>query len=207
MAGTYTVPDFGPSDILTSKKEIIRRVQVDVGNTGFFDAREARYFREFVIPPGTSWWIRVTVPENGIILRTQNITLTDGQMRFRAWRDLTIDANFVAPGTPADAHTNDDALSSGYFPQNGLPSAPDHTLLTDIVQSGAEVSVSGGQCSEAERIRTAGATAQKQSVGFTTDDERGIPPGVYHLELQSLGTGGDATGTYILKFEERTGQG
>lgn len=204
---TYTVPDFGPDDLLTSKKEAIRRVQVDVGNTGFFDGRENRYFREFVIPPGSSWWIQVTVPENGIILRSQNILLSDGQIRFRAWRDLTIDATFVAPGTPADAHTNDAALCSGLFRQNGLPSAPNPATLTQIVHSDAEVSVSGGECSESERIRTSGATAQKQSVGFTADDERGVAAGVYHLELQSLGTGGDAAGTYTLKFEERTGQG
>lgn len=204
---SYKIDGFGPSDLLTSDKEKIRRMQVDVGNTGFFDSREFRYFREFRIPPGSSWWMRVTVPEDGIILRTQNIAITDGQLRFRVWRELTIDATFVAPGTPVDVHTNDLALSSGFFPQNGLPASPPFVGQTEIVQSEAEVSVSGGICSEAERLRTSGATAQKQVVGFTTDDERGVPPGVYHLELQSLGTGGDATGTYTLKFEERLGQG
>lgn len=207
MAGVYTVPDFGPSDLLTSKKETIRRVQVDVGNTGFFDSREFRYFREFDIPVNTSWWIKVVVPIDGIILRTQSISLGSGQLRFRAWRDLTISATFLSPGTPANAHTDDGALCSGVFQQNGLPSAPGFDGATQITQSLAESSVSGGICSEVKRIRTAGATAQQISVGLTTSDERGIPQGTYHLELQALGTGGNATGVYDLKFEERKGQG
>ena len=36
---TYTVPDFGPSDLITSAREGTRRVRVDVAQTGFFEAR------------------------------------------------------------------------------------------------------------------------------------------------------------------------
>lgn len=194
-----------PPWLITSQKENIGRFQVDVGNTGFFDGREFRYFREFDIPTGSSWWIRVVVPANGILIRSQSIRIDEGQLRFRAWRDLTISATFAAPGTPADAHTNDAALCSGLFDQNNLPSAPAYTGLTDITESGAESTVSGGTASEAERIRTAGATAQQISVGVTTSDERGVGPATYYLELQSLGTS-NAIGTYNLKFEERTGQ-
>ena len=47
---TWTVPDFGPSDLLTSEREKYRRVRVDVGQTGFFDGREFRTFKEISIP-------------------------------------------------------------------------------------------------------------------------------------------------------------
>lgn len=36
---TYTVQDFGPSDLLTSNRYKYRRVRVDVGQTGFFEGR------------------------------------------------------------------------------------------------------------------------------------------------------------------------
>lgn len=196
-----------PPWIISSPKENIGRFQVDVGSTGFFDSREFRYFREFNIGVNTSHWIKVVVPSDGIILKSQTITIDSGELRFRAWRDLTISAAFTAPGTPADAHTNEAAVSSGIFVQNGLSSAPAYTRLTQITQSGAETSVSGGICSEVVRIRTSGATAQKVTVGVNTGDERGIPAGTYYLELHSLGTGGGAIGVYTLKFEERTGQG
>lgn len=195
-----------PFDVLTSKKLSVRRLQVDVANTGFFDNRESRYFREFRVPSGQSWWIKVVVPADGIILRNQTLRIDDGRIRFRAWRDLTINANFVQPSTPVDPHTDLTTLCSGHFRQNNLPSAPDHTRLTEITESEAEVSVSGGVCSEVQRLRTSGSTAQAISVGLTTDDERGIGPDTYYLELQNLGSG-DAVGEYILKYEERLGQG
>jgi hypothetical protein len=160
----------------------ISRMQVDVGSTGFFDNRESRYFREFDIPAGVSWWIKVVVPQNGIILRTQEVSVDTGVVRFRAWRDLAIDANFVAPATPTDVHTNTSALVSGLFRQNNLPSAPDYTMLTQITESGAaNQAVSGGICSESKRVRTSNATAQRISVGLTTSDERGIDAGTYYL--------------------------
>lgn len=210
MSGTYPVGGSGGiiSDLMTSDKEVIRRLQVDVANTGFFDNRESRYFREFDIPVNTSWWIKVVVPANGIILRTQAITLGSGQIRFRAWRDLTIDANFVQPLTPANVHTDSSALCSGHFRQNNLPSTPDFSMLTDITESlTANTTPSGGICTEVKRLRTSGATAQAVSVGLTSSDERGIDQGVYYLQLQALGTGGNATGVYDLKYEERLGQG
>ena len=38
---TWTIPDFGPNDLLTSEKESFRRVRVDVAQTGFFEGRGA----------------------------------------------------------------------------------------------------------------------------------------------------------------------
>ena len=43
----FTIPDFGPSDLLTSGREGTRRVRVDVAQTGFFEARERRSFKEW----------------------------------------------------------------------------------------------------------------------------------------------------------------
>lgn len=197
-----------PRKLLTLPDKLgISRLQTDVGSTGFFDNRESRYFREFDIPAGVSWWIKVVVPADGIILKTQEISVDTGAVRFRAWRGLNIDADFVGPGTPADVHTNEDALVSGYFRQNNLPSAPDYTMLTDITESlAANQAVSGGTCSESKRLRTSGATAQRISVGLNTTDERGIDADTYYLQLQNIGSG-NTTGEYVLKFEERTGAG
>jgi hypothetical protein len=69
-----------PQSLQTSNKTGIARVQVDVGNTGFFDNREVRFFREMTIPTGESRWSRVTVDGLGfgIILRLQKLTV-DGR--------------------------------------------------------------------------------------------------------------------------------
>lgn len=183
-------------DVLTSAKEKIRRLQVDVGNTGFFDGREFRYFREFSIPTGGSLFIRVTVPELGIILRLQSLTVDTGAVRFRAWRDATVTgATWTEPASP----------SSGIFANNNLPSAPEYTRLT-VIEESVVGTISGGAVAEVKRVRSAGATAQRTSVGSQFQGERGIGAGSYILQLENL-QNETSTGTYDLIFEERIGQG
>lgn len=46
---TYTIPDFGPSDLLTSSREGTRRLRVDVAQAGFFEGRVAPGVYYFVI--------------------------------------------------------------------------------------------------------------------------------------------------------------
>ena len=185
----------------------LSRLQVDVGSTGFFDGREFRYFREFSIPTGQSIWIKVVVKDDGIILKTQELSLVEGYVKFRAWRDVTLSGvTFVAPSTPAGAADDPSALVSGFFQQNNLPSAPPYTFKTEITQGGNHKTATGGTCSEAEPIRAPNATAQQILVGFDTDDERGVAPGTYYLEVASIGNAA-AVGRYKLKAEERTGEG
>ena len=194
---SYRIADFGPSDILTSPKEVVRRVQVDPGNTGFCDGREFRYFREMTVAANTSAWIRVTVPSEGIIIKEQDIFVDDGAVRFRAWRNLTISGvTWTAPASPA----------SGLYPNNGLPSAEPWSISTTIENGGNHTTINGGTVSEIHRVRSSGATAQRISVGQTNTSERGIPLGVYHLQFEAL-SGQPTTVIYDLRFEERLGQG
>lgn len=175
----------------------VGRLQVDAGNTGFFDGREFRYFREFNIPSGQSVWTRVTVNGNGIILREQNLSVDQGAVRFRAWRNVALTGvTFTAPASPL----------SGIFQNNNLPSAPVQPLVTVIENGGNHSALTGGTVSEIKRVRSSGATAQTESVGSAFQGERGIAPGVYYLQLEALGNNA-ALGVYDLIFEQRLGQG
>lgn len=174
----------------------ISRLQVDVGSTGFFDGREFRYFNEFSIPTGSSVFIRVTVVDDGIILKRQDIGVDTGAVRFRAWRNATVSgATWNPPLSPL----------SGIFNNNNLPSAPSYAKKT-IIESSTEGTISGGTVAEVKRVRSAGATAQRVSVGDSVAMERGIAPGVYDLEFENV-SNDTATGVFNLIFEERTGAG
>ncbi len=59
---TYTVPDFGPNDLLTSSAESFRRVRVDPAQTGFFEGREFCSFYEFSIASGNSVVLKFSCP-------------------------------------------------------------------------------------------------------------------------------------------------
>lgn len=190
--------DFPPW-ILSSEKENIGRVQVDVGNTGFFDNREFRYFREMTIPTTESRWTRVTVDGSGdgIILRLQKLTVDAGAIRFRAWRDTSpAGLTFAAPASP----------TSGVFANNNLPSAPAYTQNTVIENAAQDADPVDGVVAEIIRVRSSGATAQSATVGASVIGERGIAPGVYYLQFENI-SNSSATCVYDLIFEERTGQG
>lgn len=199
---TYTVDQFGPSDLLTSKKFEIRRVQVDPANTGFFDGREFRFFRELSIPAGTSLWTRITVDSggDGIIARSQTIEAEEGTLRFRVWTDtsLTTPPTFSAP----------DGLASNILRNNTLPSAPAHTRTTVFENGGDADPVFNGDpvLLDILRSRSSGSTSKATSNYIQAGGERGIGPGTYWLQFEALGNA-DVTGLYNLIFEERLGQG
>lgn len=195
------------STVLSSNKHPVARLQTDNGSTGFYDNREFRYFREFNIPTGESAWVRITVSEMGIIIRSRTLSLDDGEVKFRIWSDLTLTGvNFVEPSTPAGAADNVSLLCSGHFRQNNLPTAPPYTRLTLIEQGDDHVSATGGVCLDAVTLKTTNATAQRISVGLDSSDERGVSEGVYYLEISNTGNAA-AIGHYDMKYEERIGAG
>jgi len=199
---TYTVDQFGPSDLLTSDRFAVRRVQVDPANTGFFDGREFRFFRELDIPAGTSLWTRITVPsgEDGIIVRNQTVEAEAGTLRFRVWTDtgLTTPPTFSEP----------DGLTSNVLPNNTLPSAPAHTRATVFENGGDADPVFDGDpvLLDILRSRSSGSTSKATSNYIQAGGERGIGPGTYWLQFEALGNA-DVTALYNLIFEERLGQG
>lgn len=185
------------SRMFTQARYPVSRLQVDAGNTGFFDGREMRFFREFNIPSGGSVWTRVTVNSFGIILRLQSITVDNGAIRFRAWRGLTISGvTFELPTSP----------ESGLFLNNNLPSAPSYSPTTVIENGGGHTEVTGGTVAECKRVRSSGSTAQATSIGEDFQGERGIAPDIYHLQLENI-SNTTATGVYDLIYEERLGMG
>ena len=199
---TYTIDQFGPSDLLTSKKFAIRRVQVDVGNTGFFDAREFRFFRELSIPAGQSLWTRITVDSgaDGFIVRSQAIEAEEGTLRFRVWSDTSL--------TNPPVFSPPDGLTSNVLPNNTLPSAPAYTRTTVFENGGDADPVFNGDAILLDilRSRSSGSTSKATSNYIQAGGERGVGPGTYWLQFESIGNS-DVTGLYNLIFEERLGQG
>ena len=189
----FTVPDFGPSDLLTSDKIGARRVQVDVGSTGFSLGQEYRFFFELDIPVGESRWVRVTAPIN-FILRAQNAAVDDGALRFRAWRDATDVGPWAAPASPTSGWFNRNSVAQDKFGYVGQ-------IVVEIGGDGA--ALEDGTVSEIARIKSAGSTAHQATVSGSAGGERGVPAGTYYLQLENTGTG-SLTGVYGFIIEERT---
>lgn len=187
MSGpTYTIQDFGPADLLTSEREGYRRVRVDSGQTGFFEGREFRTFREFSIPTGQSLFIKFVSPID-FILFEQSLTLDAGSVRFTA---LTGSTEATPFNTPLPV------VGKNRMALRPLP----YYVPVILVTTGG--TVTGGTIVEVFRVVAANATAQQQTVGGAAQTERGLPAGTYYLRIENIGNA-TATGVYSLFWEER----
>lgn len=186
---TYTVPDFGPNDLLTSSAESFRRVRVDPAQTGFFEGREFRTFYEFSIAGGTSVVLKFSCPVD-FILFAQKLTVDAGSIRLSAITGATESTPFntAMPVIGKNRMASRRKYPGGYY-----------AAQATIASGGT---ITGGTVVEVVRVVSNGATAQQSTVGGQTSDERGLPAGAYYLKLEKIGLGA-ATGVYSLFWEER----
>lgn len=182
---TYTIPDFGPADLLTSKREGFRRVRVDVAQTGFFEGREFRSFVEFNIPSGQSVVYKFSIPVN-FILFEQNMTVDAGGVKYTA----EIGGAFGGTFSTALPIVGKNRMTTR--PQ------PFYEAQATITTGGT---YTGGTVIDVARLVTSGSTAQQATVGLSST-ERGLPPGDYCVRLTNL-SNSSSTGVYNIFWEER----
>jgi len=175
-----------PHDVWTSSKEKYRRLRVDIGQTGFFEGREFRTFKELNIPVATSLVIKFTALVD-FILFEQSLVIDAGSCRFTA----------ITGGT--EGGTFSEVLP--VIGKNRLTARPTpyYTAQNSLTAGGT---ITGGTIVEVVRVVTANATAQQQTVGGSQDSARGLPAGTYYLKIENIGTG-SVTGVYSLAWEER----
>lgn len=180
-----------PEDIFTSDLAGVRRLQVDVGQTGFWAGREFRSFYEYAVTAVVPQVIiKVVVPPalQGIIVQRLTVSCYQGGTLTRAWRN----------GTEAGVFT---ALP--VIPNNGIPDVH--------VPPGAQVTISTGGTLSGMTLKTDAVVALANSVGQSNttvlnaiEKERGLPPGTYYIELtRVVGTNVDALGVINALWEER----
>jgi hypothetical protein len=188
---SYTIQDFGPDDLLTSKREGFRRVRVDVGQTGFWEGREFRSFIELSIAQGASQWIKVYAPVP-FILFNQNLQIDSGSVRFSAFAGAT--------GTG----TYNTAMP--VIGKNRMPTRRAYDTISGFYEPKLTVSTggaaTGGTLVEVFRLVAANSTAQQTTVGGAMSDERGLPAGDYYLKIENISNSTTA-GVYSIFWEER----
>jgi len=179
-----------PADAFTAQfTPGLRRLQVDVGQTGFFAGREFRSFLEYTIPAAGQVVVKVVVPPTlrGIIVQRLVVSCHQGGTLCRAWRD----------GTEAGVFT---ALP--VIPNNGIP---------DVTPAAALTTLSSGGTLSGMTIKTDAVVALANNSGPSNttvinaiEKERGLPAGTYYIELTRVtGTTVDALGVINALWEER----
>lgn len=166
-----------------------QRLQVDEGQTGFFERRMFRAYAELNIPTaGPAVSFRFTSPIN-FILWEQTLNLDQGAAR----------AEIFIGATPSGVWTPITAIG-----QNRMTEFPEYTSQVTVETGG---SFTGGTAVDLIRVRTAAINNQATNVGQTSASERGLPAGTYFIRIGPL-TGGlpvndAAQGVYLIRWEER----
>ncbi len=180
------------ADMVTSELEKYRRYRVDVGQTGFFEGREFRTFKEINIASGSTLVMRITVPVN-TILQHVGLVLDAGSIKLRT----------VAGGTPTGSFSEalpiirKNNMSGGAYPAPPLPLY----VAQNAVDSGG-TAITGGTDIDVLRLVVANSSGQASTVGGNQDDARGVAPGTYYWVFNNFGNS-TATGVFSSFWEER----
>ena len=190
---SWTIPDFGPADLLTSEAEQFRRVRVDVAQTGLFEGREFRLVRKVSIPAATPLVIRFTSAVD-FILFEQDLNVTEGDIEFRAWRDT----QGTAGGTFAGSFPVIGKNISGFYREY---SGARYASQVTINHGGTFTPTDAEAYVDYDRAKTSSSTAQRTSVQGGNDSARYLAAGTYYLVFNSLD--GTSVGRIALAWEER----
>lgn len=168
------------------------RVRVDSAQTSFFEGREFLVAHEFSIPTGQTAVIKL-VTLRPVIVQMFNLNVDNGHLRFARKTGGTEGGSFATP------------ISIGKT--NSMPGPTDQRLWDGLqFQTNTVMSTGGTLAGGSEfdiiRLKTANANAQAVTVGSTTDDQIGVPPGTRYYVLQNLGND-TATGVLRVRWEER----
>lgn len=175
-----------PHDLYTSDNPKFRRLRVDNGQSSFFQGREYRTYREFSIPAGGNWALKVNVNED-IILWDITVSVDGGGVRMRT----VYDDSTVVEISPFDTPIR-------VLPKNGMSEAPVRSTTTVIRNGG---SFENGDEIDRHRIVANDQPNIRQTVGGRQGSERGVRSGVYYIQLQNLFNTA-ATGTISSWWEE-----
>lgn len=166
------------------------RVQVDVGQTGFWDGREFRISYPLSIPTTSQVVLKFVSPID-FILQLQELSSDVQGIKFEAYRS--------AQGTEGGTFTDMDDI----FLNNFQSTAPVYTRQVTIATGGTFTPTGGEASVETIRVRVGTATAFQTTVGGTAKGERGLAAGTYYLVFTNITGTGTAEGVYSLTWEER----
>ena len=159
------------------------RLRVDLAQTGFFEKREFRTFREWLTATTGTYVIKAVVPVD-IILLELGITLDAGTARIET----------LVGGTEGGVFTPDDLP---IFPANTMLEGPPPVANQVLLTAGG--TLAGGLLLDPLRAKTSDNSNFAGSVGAGTGAERGVGPNTYYFRLTLSGV----TGVFKARWEER----
>jgi hypothetical protein len=185
---TYTIPDFGPNDLMTSTVETHRRVKVDQDDTSYSFGTQFRISFPLIIS-ATPIVIKVVSPIDFELIE-QSVETHQGGFAFEAFRDVQ----------GAETGTFDAVVPA--YKNNSQTTASEYTGQITLDTGGGFTPSAGQVPVETINVLSASANAQKSTSIVGANGKRGLPAGTYYLRFTRIGSSGDTLGVYALIYNE-----
>lgn len=182
-----------PQDIVTSGVEGFRRLQVDQGDTAFFEGREFREIQKIRLATGARQVYKFTCTED-FILDEIRFSVSTGNYEVHIW----LDSN-VTETTPVDTPVPFFAknLSSEFRDYDGGR----YISATTIFTGGAITVTDTELYRDYVEMITSGATSQRVLSESGTGSPRYLPASTFYAEIFAIN--GPVRGTIAIEWEER----
>lgn len=159
-------------DLLTGTTK--PRIRVDSGQTGFYEGREFRTFKEYTIPALQTIWIKAVVPIN-VILQALGMQVDEGHVHLNAYALATETTPFTVnlPVRPANSMSATERPFPFYTPQvtflDGGVCTTGSAVLLDVLS-----------------IKTSGISNQASTQESIVPGDRGVSAGNYYFKIENL---------------------
>lgn len=180
-------PVYVASQLVTNGGGRNSRLRVDVGQTGFFDGREFRTFKEFAVATTSTYVIKIVVPVNTILFEF-GLEIEAGDIRIET----------VSGGSPVEGGSFSETLPR--IPTNTMTEKPQPPYAAQNVLT-AGGTLTGGTVIDVLRAKAADNSNFAASVGAQSGAERGVQPGTYYWRAAMTGF----IGVIKARYEERPG--
>lgn len=183
-----------PQDIVTSGVEGFRRLQVDVNETGFFEAREFRMLRKIRIADTGDTQVFKFDASVDFNLFEQDFSISEGNYEFYAWRgdNATEDTAFTE-----DVPFFNKNISSEFRDYDG----DRYQAQVSITTGGTITPIDPELYADYAEMITSNATSQKVTASSGANRQRYLAAGTYYLEFRAIT--GPVRGVYSIAWEER----
>lgn len=196
---TYTIPDFGPSDIMTSDAVGVRRVAVDAQQTSFEANYQFRMFNRLVAVPQGQQVVYKFESTNPVNIMLRKINLWSGGREYLVYPDdgqNTFDDGLL--GAPLKVFNVNSNL------RDGLSSHPVSGVTIRRAQ-GAGIFTSTNTEPPNGDVALTDGNANRATANYSSDGNRGgVAAGsAFYLVFNHIGANNATNGQYTLLWEER----
>lgn len=182
-----------PQDIVTSGVEGFRRLQVDDGQTGFFEQREFRIIRKLSLSANQTLTFKLSCT-NDFILFDQAFAISEGNFEVYFWNGSNVTENTQFTTSIPIIRKNNSSEYRDYGGQRY------QSVMS--IQTGGTITLTDSNLYEDYiGLVTAGGSAQKISINGPDNSERYFAAGDYYFQI--INSQSASTGQFSLDWEER----